>query len=176
MPPMPGRILLLAAVVVAVAAAPTRAHAQDYFGGDTPPEEITFRTDKPRSRGQRILLASLFGGAALAGGIGLVFHLDSRSKSNQVSAVGDHTGRVYDEEVDATRRGALRSRTAAIVGYGVGGAALIAGVIAWFVTEPGTEVVTAGKDKDTKPPPPTAPPVSLAPLPGGVLASAGWTF
>jgi hypothetical protein len=174
MPPMPGRILLLAAL--AVAAAPSVAHAQDYFGGDAPPEEITYRTDKPRTRNQRILLAGLFGGAALFGGAGLAFNLDSRSKSNQVSAVGDHTGRVYTDDVDDTRRGALRSRTLAIVGYSAGGACLIAGVIAFFVTEPSTEVVTVGKDKNKPPTPTPTVPMSVTPLPGGGMVGAAWSF
>ena len=171
---MPGRILLLAAL--AVAAAPSAAHAQDYFGGDAPPEEITYRTDKPRTRNQRILLVSLFGGAAVFGGAGLAFHLDSRSKSDAVSAVGDHTGRVYTDELDATRRGALRSRTLAIVGYGAGAACLTAAVIAFFVTEPDTEVVTMGKDKNKPPTPTPTVPMSVTPLPGGALVGTAWTF
>ena len=171
---MPGRMLLVA--VLTVVATPTVAHAQDYFGSEAPPDDIAFRTDKPRTRNQRIALASLFGGAALFGGVGLAFHLDSRSKSDQVSAVGEHTGRVYTEDVDATRRGALRSRTLAMVGYGVGAACLTAAVITLFVTQPGTEVVTVGKDKK-KPPPPTVPvPMSVTPLPGGGMVAAAWTF
>jgi hypothetical protein len=174
MPPMPGRILILAALLAV--AAPTAARAQtDYFGGDAPPEDITFRTDKSRTTRQRILIAGLFGGAAVMGGVGLGFHLDSRSKSDQVSAVGDHTGRIYTPEVDDTRRAALRSRTLAIVGYGAGGALLVAGVIAYFVTEPGTRVVTVGKHKQDQPPPPPVP-VSVAPLPGGAMAAAAWSF
>lgn len=144
MPPMSGRILLVAAALV-TAALPATAQAEDYFGGDGPPP-MTFRTEKSRTRNQRLLLAGLFGGAVVTGGAGVLFHLDSRSKSDQISALPpDHTGRIYTDEVDDTRRGALRSRTLAAVGYGAGAAFLIAGVVAWYLTEPGTEVVTVGR-------------------------------
>jgi len=170
---MPGRILLLVAALAA--SLPSVAHAQDYFGDGGPDADMKFRTQRSRTRNQRLLLVGLFGGAVLTGGAGLLFHLDSRAKSNEISALPpDHTGRIYTDEVDATRRGALRSRTLAAVGYGAGAAFLIAGIIAYAVTEPGTEVVTAGKDK--KPPPPPVPPVSLAPLPGGAAVVAGWSF
>lgn len=143
MPPMSGRILLVVAAL-ATAVSPATARAEDYFGGDGPPA-MTFRTQKARTRNQRLLLAGLFGGGVVAGGAGVLFHLDSRSKSDQISALPpDHTGRIYTDDVDDTRRGALRSRTLAAVGYGAGVAFLVAGVIAWSLTEPPTEVVTVG--------------------------------
>ncbi|HTM21975.1 MAG TPA: hypothetical protein VL172_15745 [Kofleriaceae bacterium] len=172
---MPGRTLLLLLALATAAPSVALADPPDYFGGDAPPEDITFRNDKPRTTRQRILLAGLFGGAVVMGGVGLGFHLDSRSKSDQVSAVGDHTGRVYTAEVDDTRRAALRSRTLAIVGYSAGGALLLAGIITYFVTQPGSDVVTVGKPKNATPPPPPVP-VTIAPLPGGALAQAAWSF
>jgi hypothetical protein len=145
----------------------------DYFGEDAPTQDISFRTDIPRTRTQRIVIASLFGGAAVFGGLGLAFHLDSRSKSDEVSALGEHTGRIWDAAHEDTRASAETSRTLAIVGYSLGGALVIAGAVALYVTEPGTTIVTVGTERAA--PAPTVP-VSLVPVRGGAVVGGAWSF
>lgn len=146
----------------------------DYFGQDAPTQDITFRMDIPRTRNQRIVIASLFGGAAVFGVAGLAFHLDSRSKSDQVSALGDHTHVIWDDAHESTRSSALQSRALAIAGYSVGGALLLAGAVALYVTEPGSKVVTVGEER-AEPPAPTVP-VTIAPVPGGAVLGGSWSF
>jgi hypothetical protein len=168
-------VTALLASAVAVAGSVRTASAQDYFGDDAPDDKIQFRTDIPRTTEQRIVIASLFGGAALFGGLGLLFHLDSRSKSDEVSAAGEHTGLIYDPSLEDTRKGALRSRTLAIVGYSLGGALVIAGAVALYLTEPGTRVVTVGEEKD-EPKPANPVPVSIVPIEGGAMVGGSWSF
>lgn len=154
------------------------AAADDYFGADAPDEDIQFRMDKPRTKGAKVWLASLFGGAAVFGGIGLGFHLRSESKADSVSAVADHTRRVYDRSVDNDRKAAVRAGRVAIASYSVAGALAIAGVVTLYLTEPGTQIVTVGQEKQQQQPPPSVPVsrVWVAPVDGGALAGAGWSF
>ncbi len=174
---------LLSATVVAVLLAPAAsASAGDYFGQDAPSGEISYRVDNPRTTRQRIVLGALFGGAALFGGVGVAFHLDSRSKSNAVTETGDLSGRTYDQAVNATRRAALRSRTRAIVAYGLGGALAAAGVVALILTEPGSREVKVGKKQQQSVPPPTVPVSLLDVQPmllrggAGVQLRGTWSF
>jgi len=169
------RRALLVVVAWLLVVAPRAARAQDYFGDQAPPRTIEFRTDKPRTTGQRLLLAGLFGGGAVAAGVGFLFHRDARAKSDEVSAF-EPTGRTYTREVDDTRRAALRSRTLARVFYGVGAAGLVAGVVAFFLTEPGTEVVTVGGAQSRRRPVRRTPPIDVALLPGGGMVGASWAF
>jgi hypothetical protein len=162
---MRAKVLLLA--LAGVLAATGVARADDYFGGDD--GRVVYRIDKDRSKNERLAIAGLAGGAVLFGGIGLLFHLDSRSASNEVSAVGSHTGRTYTPAVDDTRSGALQSRNLAIVGYSIGGALLVSSVVALLLTEPGAELVTVGTE-------PQPSPVSITPLPGGAAIGGTWSF
>jgi hypothetical protein len=124
---------------LAVAPPPARAQERDYFAPTDPEMQLVPRS---RPRRQTIWLASLAGGAVAIGGVGVLFHLDSRDKSDQVSAhSGERTGRVYTPEVDDVRRGALRSRKIAIGAYAFGGALLVGTAIAFMVTDPGDELV-----------------------------------
>lgn len=178
----PMKRLVSAMVVAALLAPAASASAGDYFGQDAPSHEISYRVDNPRTTRQRIVLGALFGGAALASGIGLAFHLDSRSKSNDVTETGELSGRTYDPAVDATRRGALRSRTRAIVAYGIGGALAAAGVVALILTDPGSHEVKVGKKKQESVPPPTVPVSLLDVQPvllrggAGVQLRGTWSF
>ena len=167
-------LALLAGIAVLLGGARARADT-DYFGQDAPPgdEQIAFRVERSRTTKQRVLIASLLGGAAVAGGIGLYYHLDSRDKSGEVEAVGEHSGRIYTPAVDAVRRGALDSRDRAIVGYAAGGLLLAGAVVALYVTDPGSETVTLSDDRT---PPDPVVPVSILALPGGAGVAAGWRF
>ncbi|HUH02468.1 MAG TPA: hypothetical protein VML75_10755 [Kofleriaceae bacterium] len=168
-------VLVPVVALACLATVPREACADtDYFGEDAPTQDISFRTDIPRTRNQRIVIASLFGGAALFGAVGVGFHLDSRSKSDAVSALGDHTRVTWDDSHESTRSSALRSRTLAIVGYSAGGVLLVAGTIALYLTEPGTNVVTVGDEAETAPSPVV--PVSLVPVRGGAVVGGTWSF
>lgn len=168
-------VLVPVVVLAGLATVPREACADtDYFGEDAPTQDITFRTDLPRTRNQRIVIASLFGGAALFGAVGLAFHLDSRSKSDEISALGDHTRVIWDDSHENTRTAARRSRTLAIAGYSAGGVLLVAGTIALYLTEPGTKVITVGEEAETAPAPIV--PVSLVPVPGGAVVGRTWSF
>src|SRR5687768_16841315 len=92
--------LVAGVVAAAVAAAPAHAAADDppppdYFAQQPAPGELKFRESRHRPRGQVALIAGLAGGALLAGGLGLWFHLDSRDAADEVSAIGELTGRAW---------------------------------------------------------------------------------
>ncbi len=154
----------LAMLVLATTALPARAQA------DASTSATTFEVDKERTNRQRILIASLGGGAVLVAAVGLLFHLDLRDKSDAVSASGPHTGMVYTDEVDDTRRSALRSRNVTIAAYGVGAGLLVATLVAYVITDPGTETIVLGEEAA----PPVA--VTIEPVAGGALVGGGWSF
>lgn len=169
----------LAAALAALglfAAAP--ASAQDYFGR-TETDNVSFRIDKERTSEQKILIGSLLGGAVLFGGVGLLFTLDSDSKSNEVSAVGMHTGRVYTPELEQTRKDALRSRNFAIGSYAVGGALLVATGIAFIATHPGTEELNMEEYQrrhDEERREESSSRTLITPVRGGALVGRSWLF
>jgi len=144
----------------------------DYFGEDAPEDQITFRKYKERTNKQRLFVGALLGGAVLFGGVGVYFNLDARSKSDEVSVVGSHTGQIYTQELEDTRSGALSSRNFAIASYSVGGLFLIGAAVAFYMTDPGSEVLTVGNEK----PPEPAVPVTVAPIPGGAVVGGTWRF
>jgi hypothetical protein len=166
-------IALIVGLVVVVSAVP--AHADnDYFKDDSANQEVTFQVDRARTSRQRLLIGSLFAGAALCAGGGLYFHLDSRAKTNDVEAVDQHTGRIYTEEVADTRSQAFSSRRWAIAGYGVGGLLVVGAVVAFALTDPGKERITVGKDSP-EPPAPVIP-VSVLMVRGGAMVGGAWSF
>lgn len=152
------RSLALAVALAVAAPAIARGQAAD---------SMSFEVDKERTTRQRVLIGSLLGGALAASGIGLLFHVDSRDKSDQVSASGPHTGRIYTRSVDDTRRAALRSRNVAIGAYGVAGGLVIASLVVFLVTDPGTETIVLGE---------RLPAIGVEPVAGGALVAGGWTF
>jgi hypothetical protein len=151
------------------------ADSNDYFGKDAPDEHISFQVDKSRTKKQKIVIASLAAGAVVFGGTGLLFHLDSRSAANEVGAVGLHTGMTYTPELDDTRSRAYSSRTFAIVGYSVGGAFVVATVVALIVTQPGSERYTVGSDEDESSPPVVSG-LTVVPAVGGAYVGGTWSF
>lgn len=170
-------LISAAALLVGITANAQPAHADsnDYFGQDAPDEHVSFQVDKSRTKKQKIVIASLLGGTALFGGIGLLFHLDSRSASDEVGAVGTHTGLTYTPDLDDTRDRAYSSRTFAIVGYGIGGAFAIATVVALIMTQPGSERYTVGQEEEKKVPPVVSR-VTVAPTDGGAFVGGTWSF
>jgi hypothetical protein len=144
------------------------------FGGtraaaDEDEMAMSFEVDRERTKRDKILIASLGGGALLVGGIGLLFHLDSRDLSDAISASGRHTGLTYTHDTDDTRRAALRSRAFTIASYGLGGGLLVATLVAYILTDPGTETITLDGEG-------ARPPVAIEPIVGGAVGTASWTF
>jgi hypothetical protein len=179
--PSPVRCLLAPSIALAVSLAWTApAHAQPaqpdgYFGAAAQP--MTFEVDRPRTREAKVLIASLFGAAVVFTGGGLLFHLHSKSQSDEVSTETDeHTGRVYTDDLDATRRDAERSRTLAIAGYAVGGGFLVGTLVAYLLTDPGTETIRVGEEQAEPPAPSGRPQVLVEPSTGGGMVGAAWRF
>lgn len=122
-----------------------------------------------RSRQNIMLLAGLGTGGVLLGAIGLYFHLDSRSASNEVSA-DQFSGRIWTADRQDTYDRANRSATIAGVFYGVGGALLLATAITYMVTEPEPEKLTI------HPHGPSSARALVAPTRGGAIIGGGWSF
>ncbi|MGE5180456.1 MAG: hypothetical protein ACM31C_00255 [Acidobacteriota bacterium] len=155
--------------LVALAAVPGTAWTQPAGGppGETGRQkDIVIVTEPDRPANNKILLASLAGGAALFGGIGLYFHLDSRSASNDVSAKRS-TNTAWTSADAARYDQAHSSATKAEVFYGIGGALLVGAVVTWIVTAPNSETTVIHTGGGT--------PV-VAPTPGGALVGGAWTF
>jgi hypothetical protein len=162
------------AVLAAVLAAASPAHADDLFGTKRDTDTVTVRRSRERCLRQKVLVGGLFGGAVVAVGAGLYFHMQSRDASNEVAAIGESTALTWTSERQETYDAALRDRTRAIVGYSAGGALLIGAVVALILTDPGTEVVKVGPKQEPEPAAPA--PVSFGLLPGGAYAEAGWRW
>jgi hypothetical protein len=154
-------------VLVIVMAGAGAARAQDYFRA---PDPLVFKVDRERSIQDRIVIGSLFGGAVLFGGIGVLFHLDSKRKSDAVSTdSGRHSGKIYSPEIDDTRSAAYRSRNLTIASYALSGGSLIATLVAFVLTDPGHETIQLGEQHVT-------PRVHLTPTGDGAVIGTGWSF
>ena len=127
--------------------------------------EIVIETSGERSRENKLMLAGLVTAAGLAGGLGLYWHLDSRSASSEVSA-SLFTGEAWTADDAATLARGERSGTRALVAYGVGGALLIGAVAALILTEPPSETTVLR--------PGAAP--TVVPTQGGAMVGGWWSF
>jgi hypothetical protein len=154
-----------------IASHPARADT-DYFAATPQPDGVTVRRNRSRCPRQKALIGSLLGGAVIVGGVGLYAHLQSRSASSDVAAIGGSTGLTWTEERQATFDRAVRDRTLAIIGYGVGSALLVGAALALVFTDPGSETISVAPDEAAPPPVP----LSLTLLPNGAFAEAGWQW
>lgn len=100
--------------------------------------EITVDIPGERSLNNKLMLAATAGAGLLAGGLGLYFHLDSRSAANEVSATV-FTGVAWTPADQAQVDRADRSKTRAIFAYTLGGALVTAAIVELIVTEPKSE-------------------------------------
>jgi hypothetical protein len=149
------------ACALTLASIPLPALAQHARGTD-----IVIETPGERTTNNKLVLGGIAGAGVIAGALGLYFHLDSRSASNDVSADAK-TGRAWtQEDVDLADR-ASSSRTRAAVGYSIGGALLIGAAIALIVTEPKSET-TVIRARSTQP--------TISPTPGGAVVGGMWSF
>lgn len=162
------RALAATATLVALAA-PARAQEPDYFANQTP-TPLTYRIEGERTGTQKIWLVSLAGGAVLAGGLGLYYNLESRDIADEVGTeAGAGPALVYTPEIDERRRTGERYAMRARVLYGLGGALVIATAVYFVWTSPDDRVIAYGSDDDR-------PDVTIAPVRGGAVIGAGWSF
>lgn len=131
--------------------------------------DIVVRYHPDRSR-ENVAMVALLGGAGLLfGGVGLYFHFDSRSATDEVKS-NRYTGRTWTAEREDTFDRAHRSAAIAGVAYGIGGALLLATAVAYVVTEPPLETIVIHPHTQLKPV------TIVAPIPGGAFVSRGWEF
>jgi hypothetical protein len=122
-----------------------------------------------RTRKSILVMGGLAAGGALFGAVGLYFHLDSRSASNDVSA-HENTGVPWSAaKADAYDRAHSSAVTAGVL-YGIGGSLLLATAIVYIVTEPEAEKMVIHPHVDDKPS------ALVAPLPGGAMVGGAWRF
>jgi hypothetical protein len=128
------------------------------------PREIVVDVPGVRSSRTKLILGSLLAAGAVGGGIGLAFHLQSRSASNEVSAQL-FTGKVWTDEREQRVDDAAKARGRAIIGYTIGGAFITATIAMFIATDPKSERQVIRPHH-----------AGVTPLPGGGMASAGWSF
>lgn len=153
----PGSRLLPFALLLALA--PRAAHADD---------TITIVTPGERTTENKLLVGGLVAGAAVVTGLGLYFHLDGKSASDEVSS-DVFGGEEWTADDAALFDQAESSRTKAIVAYSVGGALLIGAIVALIVTEPPSET-TVLRPRAVRAVP------TVAPAAGGAVLGGMWSF
>ena len=149
----------IAAAIVVATIAPQAARADDV-------RPITIVSPGERSTNTKLILAGIAGAGLLAGASGLYFHLDSRSKSDEIGTQ-KFTGKAWSPALQAIADDANSSRTAAIVGYSLGGALLIGAAVYWIVTDPPDETIVIH---------PTSAQPAVVPVPGGAVLGGTWSF
>lgn len=159
-------VTALALPAVAAADTPPPAPAPNYFAGSSKPNALVFRGAGKRTHRERLVIGALFGGAALAGGLGVLFHLDSAAAADAVSS-DIPTGEAWTPGLQADYDRAGRSRIGAIVGYALGGALLVGGLVALGLTTPADTIneVHIGRARPI-----------LAPTAGGAVAGLAVGF
>ena len=154
---------------------PTYGPANDPADGGAsyfaPPKgkDIVIESRDDRSTGNIAMLGALGGAAAVMGGIGVYFNLDSKSSADKVSA-HKFTGEVWTSELQSEYDHAHSAAVVAGVFYGIGGALLIGTIVAFIATEPKTEQIIIHPHAASKP---TA---IVAPTNGGALLGGRWRF
>lgn len=122
-----------------------------------------------RSQTNVVTIAALAAGGALAGVVGLYFHIDSRSAADELSSKR-FTGEPWTADHQDTYDRAHRSSVVAGVMYGIGGGLLLASAIAFIVTEPDPETMVIHPHSSTRAR------ASIAPTDGGAIVGGAWRF
>ena len=120
-----------------------------------------------RSPSDRHLIGGLYVGAAVVGGLGLYFHLDSRAAANDVSNQNEATG-PWTAALQSTYDRGHHDGELAEISYGVAGSLLLGAIIATWWTQPKPR--TAQVDVSRIPTP------VVSPTRNGGVVSAQWDF
>ena len=127
-----------------------------------------------RSRKNITVLLSLAGSGLVMGALGLYFHLDSRSATDDIDA--DSTrGVPWSAAHQDTYERAERSATIAGVFYGLGGALVLASAVTYIVTEPKAETMVIQPHGTGHAALPRRTPI-VAPTRGGAVIGGAWSF
>jgi hypothetical protein len=124
-------------------------------------KDIVVTSTGERSSKNIAILASIAGAAALIGGLGVYYNLDSKSAADEVSAHRPMSV-PWTTDRQATYDRAHDSAVKAEIFYGVGGALLIGAVVGLIVTQPKTETTVIH------------PHVAVGP--GGAVLGGSWSF
>ncbi|MBA3458199.1 MAG: hypothetical protein H0T42_34275 [Deltaproteobacteria bacterium] len=127
--------------------------------------DIVIETPGERSTANKAALGGLLGAGLIVGGLGVFWHLDSRSAADDVSA-SKFTGEAWTAEDRAVADRGDRSKTRATIAYGIGGALLVGAAIAFILTDPPSETVVIT---------PRGTP-TVAPTEGGAVLGGMWSF
>lgn len=128
--------------------------------------DIVIETPRERPTNTKLVLGAMAGAGVLVGGLGVFWHLDSRSAAADVST-GKFTGHAWTADDIALAEQADRSGTRAGIAYGIGGALLIGAAIAFIATDPGSETVVITPNRGAP---------TVAPTPGGAVLGGTWSF
>ena len=151
---------IVGVLVTAIAATAVPARADEGL------KPITIIAPGERSTNNKLVLAGLGGAGLIAGAVGMYFHLDSRSASDEVGTdvfTGTAWSAARQEVVDR----AESSRTAAIAMYSVGGAFLIGAIVYLIATDPLDETIVI-RPRSARP--------TITPAPGGAVLGGMWSF
>ena len=113
-------------------------------------KDIVVTTEGERSAKNIAILASVAGAAALLGGIGVYYNLDSKSAADEVSA-SRPTSVPWTPARQATYDRAHDSAVKAEVFYSVGGALLVGAIVGLIVTQPKPETTVIHPHIDVGP-------------------------
>jgi hypothetical protein len=133
-------------------------------------KDIVITTQPERSRQNIIWLASVAGAGALLGGIGVVYNLDARSASNDVTAV-EQAHVPWTPALQSRYDQAHDSSTKAEIFYGIGGALIVGAIVGLIVTTPKSETTVIHPHGS-----PTATLPTLTPTAGGAVLGGTWSF
>jgi hypothetical protein len=143
---------------------PKETHEGVYYKSPIRPREIVVDIPGVRPTQTKLMLYSLAAASVIAGGIGLYYHLDSRSAANTVSR-SLFSGETWTQDRQDRLEEGERSKTRAAVAYTVGGLFVTGTIIALILTEPKSERTVIRPRH-----------AGIAPTPGGAVAAAGWSF
>ena len=171
------RICLIFVAAVLAGSAPT-AQAQpgsgpdaqpqpDYFRSDeTTADDVLFRIDRERTAGDWYLVGGLAGGALVMTGVSLLFHVSANGAASDVEA-DRFTGRTWTDDLQSRYDDSVRNGRIATIGYAIAGGLAVGTIVAFLLTDPGSELVRRPK---------TTPEPYVVPTQGGLMLGQEFVF
>jgi hypothetical protein len=144
--------------------APKETHEGQYLKTPIRPREIVVDIPGMRTPQTKLMLYSLAAAGVVAGGIGLYFHLDSRSAANAVSR-SIFEGETWTQDRQDRLEEGQRSKSRAALSYTLGGLFVTGTIVALILSEPKSERTVIRPRH-----------AGIAPTPGGAVVGAGWSF